>query len=150
MKPTFDSTVDVLVKAYLNDTLEHGTCSACAVGNIIAHHQGVKVRRRGHGFLAWMRIDPLWGRVFQTDSSTRCQKMNAFAYHGAAKDQIDSTGYTVSELASIEYAFETAKRGRCDDEWMFNGLMAVVEVLADIHGISLEKKQEAKAMFVKV
>jgi len=30
----FNDTVDILVKAYLNDTLEHGVCSACAVGNI--------------------------------------------------------------------------------------------------------------------
>jgi hypothetical protein len=32
---------------------------------------------------------------------------------------------------------------------MFNGLMAVVDVLADIHSVDLEKKEAAKALFVK-
>lgn len=68
--------------------------------------------------------------------------------------QVDRTGYSVNELAKIEYAFETAPRN-CDyedhlnDEWMFNGLMAVVDVLADIHGIDLAEKESAKALFVK-
>jgi hypothetical protein len=74
MKPTFSNTIDILVKAYLNDTLQHESCSACAVGNLVSH---------------------------------------SMANHGPM------------------------------------GLMAVVEILADIHGVSLEQKQEAISLFKK-
>jgi len=37
---SFENTVDILVKAYINDTLEHNNCYACAVGNIVAHNMG--------------------------------------------------------------------------------------------------------------
>jgi len=59
------------------------------------------------------------------------------------------------DLAKIEFAFESAPH-TCDEsdetnaEWMFNGLMAVVDVLAEIHNVNLEVKESAKAMFVKV
>ena len=35
MKATFENSVSVLVRAYMNDTLIHGNCFACAVGNLI-------------------------------------------------------------------------------------------------------------------
>jgi hypothetical protein len=38
----FNHTVNVLVKAYLNDTLRHNNCYACAVGNMIASANGFK------------------------------------------------------------------------------------------------------------
>jgi hypothetical protein len=70
-------------------------------------------------------------------------------YNGKSKELIDSTGYTVYELARIEEAFEDVDSNCTNDEWMFNGLMAVIEVLAEIHGIDLKQKEEAKALFVK-
>lgn len=36
----YQKTVDILVKAYFDDTLQHGNCYACAVGNIIAGNCG--------------------------------------------------------------------------------------------------------------
>jgi hypothetical protein len=45
MKATFENSVDVLVKAYLNDTLEHGQCHACAVGNLICAETGNLLNR---------------------------------------------------------------------------------------------------------
>ena len=41
MKATFSNSVDILVKAYFNDTLRHGNCLACAVGNLM-QASGVK------------------------------------------------------------------------------------------------------------
>lgn len=61
-------------------------------------------------------------------------------YSGSAKKQIDATGYSWQELARVEYAFESAKKGESADDWMFNGLMAVLDVLADIHGVNLSAK----------
>lgn len=43
------------------------------------------------------------------------------------------SGYSVSELAKIEFAFENVSKGNDEDEHMFNGLMAVVKTLDEIH-----------------
>lgn len=159
-RPTFEQTLDVLVKAYLNDTLEHANCSACAVGNLVAHAIGTApvlskhIKNGGR----WMFLNgdlTEWQYVFCSVGFT--QQCNQYAYYGEAQRQIDATGYTWPELARIERAFEErSDRFNMDtqtpeyiDQKMFDGLMAVVDVLADIHGISLEKKEEAKLMFVK-
>jgi hypothetical protein len=103
---TFDNTVSILLKAYLNDELEHDNCAACAVGK-------------------WIN---LLARIRRT-----------------------KTGYSVHEIHQIEYAFENAPyQGDDTEEWMFNGLMAVVDVLAEIHGIDLTAKEEAKKLFVRI
>lgn len=160
----FHHTVNVLVQAYLNGTLEHGICTACAVGNIIADSILAKPVR---GRMNWKRngneIIPVWGEVFQS-SAPGCQRVSADAYKGWAKKQIDTTGYTWQELARIEYAFELYNCGidldydpeyydeeelELIDKAMFNGLMAVVDVLADIHNIDLSIREEAKLLFVK-
>ena len=67
-----------------------------------------------------------------------------------AREVIDSSGYTIDQLAKIENAFESAPQGNTEEEYMFNGLMAVVEVLAKIHGIDLETKEKAKLQFKRV
>lgn len=157
MKATFESTVDVLVKAYLNDTLEHGSCEACAVGNIV-HAAGFK--RYGNLAFKDMPKDSCgnWKALFVTysDGVQRIRKRDTEKYWNydpewvsIGEKMVASTGYTDDELAQVEFAFETADKGKNDDEWMFNGLMSVVDVLAKIHSVSLEQKSAAKAMFVK-
>lgn len=141
MKATFEKTVDILVKAYLNDTLERGFCSCCAVGNLVAHALGTKSILSSNAFengvqAEWRAVTAFYGTYLMPDN-----------YRDETKRQIDATGYTWRQIARIEAAFELAKGPTKDRE--FNGLMAVVDVLADIHGISLEKKAEAKALFVK-
>ncbi len=171
MKAEFSKTVDILVKAYLNDTLKHGSCYACAVGNIIANGLGCSVVESSEGKgLKWSNDMPYpawngrhiqgWGAAFATDNSSdydskvceydldRVTDNEALTYPIVQK-QIKASGYDWQELSEIEFAFESAPKGKNSDEWMFNGLMKVVEVLADIHGISLEAKEEAKKMFVK-
>lgn len=161
-KATFEKTVDILVKAYLNDTLEHGNCTACAVGNIIAESEGTQPRKLksfGMGeFYSWEnKVRPEWINVFCTPTARSSQKINESSLFGEAKRQIDVTGYSYLELAKIEFAFErgnTLGYIQIDDtpekeQAMFNGLMAVVDVLAEIHGISLEAREESKKLFVK-
>jgi hypothetical protein len=150
----FQHTLNVLVKAYLNDTLRHGRCNACAVGNIL----GGSEWKYFFTTIPIQRVD---------DSIYHKQKFNDYNWIDGLEPSvirsqrikgaqlIEKSGYTKLELARIEWAFETAPRN-CNindiknDEWMFNGLMAVVDVLADIHGISLEEKEVAKTLFVKV
>lgn len=167
MKPTFEKTVGVLVKAYLNDTLVHGNCYACAVGNIVAQSMGYKLEKDICSSVYWLDKDSKeevpypafaysdngkqypngWAAVFCTDGR---QTKDPDNYIGVAKDQIDSTGYTWMELAKIEKAFESADHRYTDENRMFNGLMAVVDVLAEIHGISLTTREQSKLLFQRV
>lgn len=158
----FNHSVNVLVKGYLDDTLKHGNCYACAVGNLICDSMGFeweKTLNRGIYSVMWKnQVYPTsnmiilgvltrilgWAAVFSTSLQVQIIEMNN--YKGKAKEQIDSTGYTVEELARIEYAFETAsKKG----DYMYNGLMAVVDVLADIHNVDLSSKEVSKELFKK-
>ena len=152
----FNHTVSILVKAYLNDTLEHCNCAACAVGNIIADANGdvplkiLERRKMGLVFDTFKSMKrPEWFKVFVTPFNGARQDLNIDKYIGEAKRQIDSTGYFLRDLAKIEHAFESADYGNDDNEWMFNGLMAVVTVLAEIHGVDLESTENAKLLFVK-
>lgn len=143
----YHKTVDILVQAYFNDTLEHGNCHACAVGNLVAANTGIGFTRIGFNGNMWSDNTPEWGFVFMSQIShgVNQQIINPHRYIGEAKRQIDSTGYTWQQLAKIEYAFETAPKGKSDDEWMFNGLMAVIDVLDEIH----ENKDEAVTKDIK-
>ena len=135
----YNKTIDILVQAYLNDTLAHGTFTACAVGNICAANMGTEVVKldgsRNKFKWANHHIAPSmgsgWPLVFVT--SEYCQRINMDEFAFLAEKQIKSTGYAVLELAQIEFAFETASKGNSSDEWMFNGLMAVIDVLDKIH-----------------
>lgn len=136
-RPSFEKTVDVLVKAYLNGTLEHGNCCACAVGNIIADSCGFKYVRTPGSCREWdwLFYRPEWYSKF--DNRVRS------CY------QTEATGYTVDELNKIEQAFEGLDIARGYD-YMFDGLMRVLDVLAEIHKIDLSVKEQAKQLFVKV
>lgn len=168
---SFENSVNVLIMSYLTDTLVHGNCCACAVGNLIANACGLKVIKdsrtvRGHS-LHWNVEDEAyypgifdnegkggWGAVFCTDwddnHNKRCQRKDLANYIGEAKRQIDESGYSVDELARVEKAFEMASKGNDTDDWMFNGLLAVVDVLAEIHGVDLTAKENAIGQFQKV
>lgn len=132
----YHKTVDILVQAYFNDTLAHSDCSACAVGNIVAANTGIVFEKcKYSGSFYWKDNEgPFWGNLFHTDSDTKEQIFDgAYLIDEKVLCEIKSTGYNVYDLMKIEYAFETALKGKSSDEWMFNGLMAVIEVLDQIH-----------------
>lgn len=166
MKAKFDETVSILVKAFLDGTLAHADCAACAVGNIIAAKIGAKIvciENVGYGGAEWERdgdwLTIGWPEVFCTRNGD--QVVQPGKYLGQIKRQIDASGYTWRELAKIESAFEAAHNpesnrdeagepvDQLNPEWMFNGLMAVVDVLAEIHNIDLAVKESAKLLFVQ-
>ena len=139
----YKKTVDILVAAYFNDTLEHGNCYACAVGNIIAGNCGygfIKMEKNdvvaplfnvytGCGKLYWDRDNDI--------NNNPLQKMTGGHFMELATTKqwefIRKTGYSGGELARIEHAFESQNKGTKSDEEMFNGLMAVINVLDEIH-----------------
>jgi len=153
----FHKTVAILVKAYLNNTLEHGNCCACAVGNIIAANLRISINPVSDRMIknGWERSQPLWQSVFQTDARAHHQLKDFSKFTGLAKKQILVSGYSLEQLMQIEFAFETAPDmadydfTSLDDTWMYNGLMAVIDVLCEIHEMNEEVKQETKALFVK-
>lgn len=147
-KELFHDTVGILVRAYMNDTLRHGDCAACAVGNIVAHRMGLSIVpdpeyvEEPQPFMMWSNGEypnKGWYQVTRAKSG----------YSENAMRQILASGYRPAHLRLIEYRFEKADPGRSSDQWMFNGLMAVVDVLCEIHGMNETEKQESKALFVK-
>lgn len=144
MTPSFENTVSILVKAYLNDTLRHENCAACAVGNLIAHSLGAEV-----GIVTWVlgeeEIEPAWQNVFCTNPMFP-QRISPERYLAEAKYQIDATGYSWQDLAKIEASFESITKR---EDRMFLGLMAVVDILAEIHQVDLSTAQAAKELFVR-
>lgn len=151
----FEKTVGILVKAYQNDTLMHGNCMACAVGNIVAANLGIcDIGSRLEWYKKAMDVPDTcngWPSVFMTRLNSKKQRVDveAMMRDEAAKLQIGSTGYTWQELAKVEYAFETASIGNNDDEWMFNGLLAVYDVLCEIHEVSKDEVKSGELVFVK-
>lgn len=126
----YKQTEEVLYTAYFDDTLKHGYCRACAVGNICMA-PALKLGLPNH----------FWNLLFmtQTDPMHQTEYNDTFysqEYVDAAYSLINATGYTKKELMRIEWAFESSDQGKSDEDYMFNGLVAVLEVLKDIHGLT--------------
>lgn len=129
----YRKTVDILYQAYFKNTLQHENCAACAVGNIIAANSG-KNYKMAITNLYWEGGDYLWNRLFNTTFGI--QNVNTmWLFHPETMAQINSTGYPWQELAKIEYAFETADKGQSAEDYMFNGLVAVLKVLQELHEV---------------
>ncbi len=123
-KEQFDNSIKVLVKAYLEGTLEHGVPCACAVGNLI-----------GEGKRAWYDIVSRIKLNFDLPSAT----------HDEGISEIKSTGYKVKEIVRIEKAFERVTQ----DPDGYKGLCAVFDVLVKIHQGSDKELELAKEQLVK-
>ncbi len=133
----FNKALAALVKGFFNETLYKGSCSHCAVGNIVGNSK--------------------WSHIFMTPIGGDQEfyaPQNADAYEGYAVclKEITKTGYSIEELARVEAAFEKntylfkfskeTKENLLQDQ--YNGLMAVVDVLCEIEGIDTK---EYKDMF---
>lgn len=152
MRATFQNTLSILVTAYLNNTLVQGHPCGCGCGNIIAGVNNFKVISNGDNETA--RWEGAYGSGFdwyEVIAPGKTFKGN----RELGLIQIHSTGYTIEDFRKIESAFEDVNKldngqyAPPTEESIFNGLMAVVDVLAEIHGIDLTEKESAKALFVK-
>ena len=130
----FNRTIGILVKAYQNDTLTHGICQKCAVGNIVAANMGFSPEPKG-----WLEANQDSTDWYTTIGKNECwRNENGFI-------QIQSTGYSPNNLYDIEESFESASEGA---DRMFNGLMAVVDTLMIIHEANETEVKQAKELFV--
>ena len=132
----FSSAITALVNAFYNETLDKGSCTKCAVGNIV-HHSLNKINPELTGFAGE------WTKVFMTPIGFTEQITTPDRYYGTSKAVIDSTNYSWQELALVEKAFESnTKQGDLSIDNMYNGLMAVVDVLCEIEGIESTNTKE--------
>ncbi len=146
----FERAYQALITAFFDETLAKGVCTACAVGNIVAAGYGEKVLSTTHHLVGKQfhcnARNSEWSDIFYT--SDGLQKFDNFAIikNLEAAINIVVTGYSVEELAKIEFAFEIntklnleiyqfkSKKEIMEDQ--FTGLMAVVDVLCEIEGLN--------------
>jgi hypothetical protein len=140
----FNRSVAVLVKAFFEGELEAARCAACACGNLVAAANGYKIENYDWHDADGSRLLPMaWYDV----NRFTAEQLDARYTTEEGFRQIASTGYTPEQFCAIEAAF--MDNVGCEGTENFNGLMAVVDVLADIHSIDLATATAAKGLFVK-
>lgn len=115
----FKKSVDTLIKAYKNGKLQHYDCNACAVGNLMGGEHG-------------------WVYAYKdvTCPSDRPKTYLIREDDHAEKLRLRYTPeYSWHDIAKIEIAFESAARNDTTGDLEFSGLVAVFNVLMEIHGI---------------
>lgn len=151
----YKSSCDKLFKAYFDNTLKHGDCRAYAVGNIL---------ESGDWKCLFLTATDIFGRHKTEDATKEDMYMvwkssiftrgpeavsiyrliiagredlieTAEEMKREARELINASGYTVEELMRIERTFEVADKGTSAEDHMYNGLVAVLDVLKDIHQV---------------
>lgn len=128
-----DNSINVLVKAYFEEILQHGNDCGCAVGNLIMDACGYTYRFNEYNRLVWVEQEPYW-------YTPKCHFVEGL-------DQRAKTGYSTIEVDEIEEAFESVYTVTEKDKDGFLGLMAVVDALAVIHECTPGEKETAKQRF---
>lgn len=130
----FDLAMSGLVGAFFSNTLAKGLCTACAVGNITAKANGIKIisinsdgsfvgtgvaelAAKGASMGLSHLKNSAWNSLFFTtengqtcnfDDTNVSKSQREAMNHGFVL--IAPTGYSAAELAQIELAFETASK----------------------------------------
>lgn len=139
--------IDIFLDAINEGTLAKGSCTACAVGNLVANGLGAKIKfipigddivprcldERGD-FLENRR----WSLAFYTAYGKQEVDKDALNNSDVIRN-IEATDFSLEELMQIEYAFETntsydfsSYRRRTPQQIrqdQINGLAAVVKVM---------------------
>ncbi len=152
MTERFKNAYDALYGAFMDGNLSKGTCTACAVGNIIAHSLNGKIIKEYIDFHGSILTDfkcdvnnTFWSQIFITINFEQFLIEDTVGYEDKIKKIKQLTGYDYIELSEIEYAFETNTKicftkycKKTDLEIMedqFDGLMAVMDVMIKLDEI---------------
>lgn len=143
----FEKAYNALVDSYFNETLAKGTCTACAVGNIVTAALGgeiIPTSIKGRFTNTTPEQSEYWYHMFWSSGGKQASYIKDYPEDSKKLQKL--TGYTARELAKVEFAFENNTKIRSDDyyctdeqeilEDQYNGLVAVVDVL-----LSLEKME---------
>lgn len=149
-------TVNTLLDAYNDDKLRHCNCYQCAVGNICRETaQKMKIDTASWKYLFMTSDGKQYGINELYDSPKKIEN---------ARKLIKETGYTVEELAKVEFAFETSIYNSAEGYkyWMgdntdneneiyqitkkgqYMGLCAVLDVLKEIHEVDKESSNKSQ------
>lgn len=137
----FNKAYNALVNAFFNGTLAKGTCTACAIGNIVADAMGAEIIRIDEGvstpYFTCEENNDFWKGIFATNSKFQARYFGRYPQLELRLKSL--TDYTHLELAQVEETFERNTRiSACDYGWVseqqaledqYNGLRAVVDVL---------------------
>lgn len=138
----FDRAIKALVKGFFNETLIATDTCACAVGNIVAY--GAKIVLKKESYIFGLDGKPLMQRYY---NGYDVAAWFIAIHHGiiteSALENSRDSGYSFDELRQIEEAFMINRDGSTDTERIFNGLIAVVEVLCEIDGIEPTEYKKA-------
>lgn len=158
----YHESTNTLLDAYNEDKLFYGRCDACAVGNVCMN-ASIKTGINNNA----------WGALFMTVDGEQIMfdSFHRFIYLmdrnigqvDAPERLIAATGYTIEELAQIEFAFETArpedapyltpdgpedfrlmKEYKQEKHYQFLGLTAVLKVLEEIHEVNKEDSEKSQ------
>jgi hypothetical protein len=149
MTQRFEKAYNALYNAFMNDSLAKGSCSACAVGNIVAAAQGDKVFQTKTNQFGFRHFEcsgnnSWWSYLFVTSDGAQERfkygdNYGLFPLEDYEIKLTELTGYTVDQMAEIEFVFETSTKIPYTEydyhnqqeimEDQFAGLMAVMDVL---------------------
>ena len=143
MTERVQKAIDIFLDSLNDGTLIAGNCAACAVGNLVAANCGVKLYltidscgdktvkpEYDSAFLpeigrpAALRS---WVDLFCTGSHQVRSNIKGFTpgFQEEMLAIVNRTGFTIDELAEIEYTFETVAR----HQGVIDALEAVVQVM---------------------
>ena len=151
----FNNAMTALINAFFNDTLAKDTCTACAVGNIVAYANGGKVEKTSNGIFMCDIDNTDWRALFLTCEGVQedRRKYNTKTEIALGLRIIKKTGYSENELKRVEFAFESntsitwqnygyeTKDAVMQDQ--YKGLCAIVDVLCDIEGLNANEYKQA-------
>ena len=159
MEKRIEKAIDIFLDAINKGTLAKGTCTACAVGNLVADGLNAKITK-GTDFMGDVSFDcnknnESWADLF-------CSGILNQSIHKDMLDDedvilnIEATDFTWQELAEIEMAFESdtfisehlygklpKKEIRADQ---IKGLEAVVKVMLTFNN---DTETDVKEVFTK-
>jgi hypothetical protein len=144
MTARFEKAYNALYNSFMGNTLAKGTCTACAVGNIVADAMGEKITIDEDGWYNCEIDNAWWNDMFYSNDFG--QLITTIEMDPQVKNLrkriYEMTGYEWNELAKVEKTFEKNTSINFADydiytekeimEDQFNGLMAVMDVLIEL------------------
>lgn len=146
MTERVQKAIDTLLDAINNRTLGKGSCTACAVGNLVAKGLNYEITDISD-------VNPIiggWARAFYTVGTYQHKQSSSYDSPEVVKC-VQSTDFTLEELMEIEYAFETNTKinhtqytSTSDKQVLrdqIKGLEAVIKVMMEFDEVEADIQQ---------
>jgi len=118
----FEKSVNILINAFVNDNLINGSCTSCAIGNLL----------QGYNQIDENKVEDNWFSIVHN------LLINDIKRYSLAKRQLAKLPYNFDEIEKIEKAFESNKIKGDYSSIAYQGLLNVIGVLEEIHEIKVQ------------